>query len=124
MPLISVRDLTHRYPRGVTALDGLSLELVHRTGTEFGIAVLVCSHLLGEIERVCDHLVAIDGGTALYVLAKPVARWRIVLTRAGVAAGATALLMAPTAILSALAVVGAVLYAIRRLRAFEVGEAG
>ena len=38
------------------------LELVRRTGTEFGIAVIVASHLLGEIERVCDHLVAIDAG--------------------------------------------------------------
>jgi ABC-2 type transport system ATP-binding protein len=38
------------------------LELVHRTGTEFGIAVIVASHLLGEIERVCDFLVAIEGG--------------------------------------------------------------
>ena len=38
------------------------LELVERTGKEFGIAVLVCSHLLGEIERVADFLVAIDGG--------------------------------------------------------------
>ena len=38
------------------------LELVHRTGTEFGIAVIVASHLLGEIERVCDFLVAIDAG--------------------------------------------------------------
>jgi ABC-2 type transport system ATP-binding protein len=27
MPLISVQDLTHRYPGGVTALDGLTLEL-------------------------------------------------------------------------------------------------
>jgi ABC-2 type transport system ATP-binding protein len=41
------------------------LELVHRTGTEFGIAVIVASHLLGEIERVCDHLVAIEGGKLL-----------------------------------------------------------
>jgi ABC-2 type transport system ATP-binding protein len=41
------------------------LELVHRTGTEFGIAVLVASHLLGEIERMCDHLVAIEGGRLL-----------------------------------------------------------
>jgi ABC-2 type transport system ATP-binding protein len=41
------------------------LELVHRTGTEFGIAVIVASHLLGEIERVCDHLVAIEGGRLL-----------------------------------------------------------
>ena len=38
------------------------LALVRRTGTEFGIAVLVASHLLGEIERVCDYLVAIDAG--------------------------------------------------------------
>ena len=41
------------------------LELIHRTGTEFGIAVIVASHLLGEIERVCDHLVAIEGGKLL-----------------------------------------------------------
>src|SRR5215203_3430796 len=38
------------------------LALVRRTGTEFGIAVIVESHLLGEIERVCDFLVAIDAG--------------------------------------------------------------
>jgi ABC-2 type transport system ATP-binding protein len=38
------------------------LALVKRTGTEFGIAVIVASHLLGEIERVCDHLVAVDAG--------------------------------------------------------------
>ncbi len=41
------------------------LELIHRTGTEFGIAVIVASHLLGEIERVSDHLVAIEGGQLL-----------------------------------------------------------
>src|SRR3954452_7446709 len=41
------------------------LELVHRTGTEFGIAVIVASHLLGDIERVCTHLVAIEGGKLL-----------------------------------------------------------
>jgi ABC-2 type transport system ATP-binding protein len=38
------------------------LALVRRTGTEFGIAVVVASHLLGEIERVCEFLVAIDAG--------------------------------------------------------------
>jgi ABC-2 type transport system ATP-binding protein len=38
------------------------LALVRRSGSEFGIAVVVASHLLGEIERVCDHLVAIDAG--------------------------------------------------------------
>ena len=41
------------------------LALVRRTGTEFGIAVVVASHLLGEIERVCDFLVAIEGGRLL-----------------------------------------------------------
>jgi ABC-2 type transport system ATP-binding protein len=42
------------------------LALVERTGREFGIAVLVTSHLLGEIERVCDTLIAIDGGKLRY----------------------------------------------------------
>ena len=41
------------------------LDLVRRIGTEFGITVLVCSHLLGEIERICDFLVALDGGRLL-----------------------------------------------------------
>jgi ABC-2 type transport system ATP-binding protein len=38
------------------------LDLVRRTGREFGIAIVMASHLLGEIERVCDHLVVIDAG--------------------------------------------------------------
>ena len=38
------------------------LGLVERTGREFGITVVVTSHLLGEIERVCDHLIAIEQG--------------------------------------------------------------
>jgi ABC-2 type transport system ATP-binding protein len=41
------------------------LDLVRRTGREFGMAVVVASHLLGEIERVCDFLVAIEGGRLL-----------------------------------------------------------
>jgi ABC-2 type transport system ATP-binding protein len=41
------------------------LELIHRTGTEFGIAVILASHLLGEIERVCGFLVALDSGRLL-----------------------------------------------------------
>jgi ABC-2 type transport system ATP-binding protein len=41
------------------------LELIHRIGTEFGIAVIVATHLLGEIERVGSHLVAIEGGRLL-----------------------------------------------------------
>jgi ABC-2 type transport system ATP-binding protein len=41
------------------------LELIARIGSEFGISIVVASHLLGEIERICDHLVAIDGGRLL-----------------------------------------------------------
>ena len=41
------------------------LALIHRIGSEFGISVVVCSHLLGEVERICDSLVAIDGGQLL-----------------------------------------------------------
>jgi ABC-2 type transport system ATP-binding protein len=38
------------------------LALIERIGRSFGIAILMASHLLGEVERVCDFLVAIDAG--------------------------------------------------------------
>jgi ABC-2 type transport system ATP-binding protein len=38
------------------------LDLVARIGREFGISILMSSHLLAEIERVCDHLVLIEDG--------------------------------------------------------------
>ncbi|HLL69655.1 MAG TPA: ABC transporter ATP-binding protein [Micromonosporaceae bacterium] len=41
------------------------LALIHRIGTEFGISIVVCSHLLGEVERICDSLIAIEGGRLL-----------------------------------------------------------
>jgi ABC-2 type transport system ATP-binding protein len=41
------------------------LGLIRRIGTEFGISVLVTSHLLGELERICDHVIVIDGGRLL-----------------------------------------------------------
>ncbi len=41
------------------------LDLVRRTGKEFGISIIMASHLLGEIERVCEYLVVIDGGRLL-----------------------------------------------------------
>ena len=41
------------------------LDLVRRTGKEFGISIVMASHLLGEIERVCEYLVVIDGGHLL-----------------------------------------------------------
>lgn len=41
------------------------LGLIRRIYADFGISVLVTSHLLGELERTCDHVVVIDGGTLL-----------------------------------------------------------
>ncbi|MGN9836524.1 ABC transporter ATP-binding protein [Nonomuraea sp. H19] len=41
------------------------LALIRRIGTEFGISVLVTSHLLGELERICDHVIVIDAGRLL-----------------------------------------------------------
>src|SRR6202042_2223940 len=41
------------------------LELIARVGAEFGMSIVVASHLLGEIERICDHLVAIEAGRLL-----------------------------------------------------------
>jgi ABC-2 type transport system ATP-binding protein len=48
-------------PAGRTSM----LELIARVGAEFGISIVVASHLLGEIERICDHLVAIEAGRLL-----------------------------------------------------------
>jgi ABC-2 type transport system ATP-binding protein len=48
-------------PPGRTAM----LDLINRIGSEFGISVVVSSHLLGEIEQICDHLIAIDAGRLL-----------------------------------------------------------
>lgn len=38
------------------------LELIRRIGTEFGIDVLLSSHLLDEVERVCDSVIIIAAG--------------------------------------------------------------
>jgi ABC-2 type transport system ATP-binding protein len=48
-------------PAGRSAM----LDLISRIGAEFGISIVVASHLLGEIEQICDHLVVIDGGRLL-----------------------------------------------------------
>ena len=41
------------------------LDLISRIGRDFNISILMSSHLLAEIERVCDHLVVIDSGRLL-----------------------------------------------------------
>ena len=48
-------------PGGRTAM----LELIARIGAEFGLSVVVASHLLGEIEQICDQLVAVEAGRLL-----------------------------------------------------------
>lgn len=49
----------------------------------------------------------IDDGTAVYLLAKPLARWRIVLTKLLVASVATALVTAPATAIAGLIAIGA-----------------
>jgi ABC-2 type transport system ATP-binding protein len=41
------------------------LELIRRIGTEFGISVILSSHLLEEVERVCDSVLILSGGTVV-----------------------------------------------------------
>jgi len=41
------------------------LELIGRIGHDFGISVMVTSHLLGELERTVDHVIVIDAGRLL-----------------------------------------------------------
>ena len=38
------------------------LALVRRTGSEFGISILLSSHLMGDVESTCDRIVVLDGG--------------------------------------------------------------
>ncbi|MFN9086545.1 MAG: ABC transporter ATP-binding protein [Gemmatimonadaceae bacterium] len=38
------------------------LALIERTGREFGMSVLVSSHLLGELERIAERIVLIEAG--------------------------------------------------------------
>ena len=38
------------------------LELIRRTGKEFGISVVLSSHLMGDVEATCDNIILLDGG--------------------------------------------------------------
>ncbi len=41
------------------------LALIGRIGREFGIDIVVSSHQLEEVERICDAVVILDGGTVV-----------------------------------------------------------
>ena len=38
------------------------LDMIRRIGHDFGISVLLSSHLMGDVERTCDRIVVLDGG--------------------------------------------------------------
>jgi ABC-2 type transport system ATP-binding protein len=38
------------------------LELIRRTGREFGISILLSSHLMGDVESICDRIIVLDVG--------------------------------------------------------------
>jgi ABC-2 type transport system ATP-binding protein len=41
------------------------LELIRRVGREFGISIVISTHLMGDVERTCDSVVVLDGGRLL-----------------------------------------------------------
>lgn len=41
------------------------LQLIKRIGKEFGISILLSSHLMGDVERTCDRIIVLDGGRVI-----------------------------------------------------------
>ena len=41
------------------------LILIRRTGIDFGIRIVLSSHLMGDVERTCDRLIVLDGGNVM-----------------------------------------------------------
>ena len=39
------------------------LQLVRRTGQDFGINIMLSSHLMGDVESTCDRIIVIEGGS-------------------------------------------------------------
>ena len=38
------------------------LELIRRVGREFGISIVISTHLMGDVERTCDAVIVLDAG--------------------------------------------------------------
>jgi ABC-2 type transport system ATP-binding protein len=41
------------------------LELISHVGREFGISIVISTHLMGDVERTCDAVVVLDAGRVL-----------------------------------------------------------
>ena len=41
------------------------LELIRRVGRDFGISIVISTHLMGDVERACDSVVVLDAGRLL-----------------------------------------------------------
>ena len=41
------------------------LDLIRRIGKEFGISILLSSHLLGDVERTCDRIIVLESGRVM-----------------------------------------------------------
>jgi ABC-2 type transport system ATP-binding protein len=41
------------------------LELIRRVGGEFGVSIVISTHLMGDVERTCDAVVVLDAGRLL-----------------------------------------------------------
>jgi ABC-2 type transport system ATP-binding protein len=41
------------------------LELINHVGREFGISIVISTHLMGDVERTCDAVVVLDAGKVL-----------------------------------------------------------
>jgi ABC-2 type transport system ATP-binding protein len=41
------------------------LELIRRVGRDFGISIVISTHLMGDVERSCDSVVVLDSGRLL-----------------------------------------------------------
>jgi ABC-2 type transport system ATP-binding protein len=41
------------------------LELIRRVGGEFGVSIVISTHLMGDVERTCDAVIVLDAGRVL-----------------------------------------------------------
>ena len=41
------------------------LELIARIGREFGVSILLSTHLMGDVESICDRIIVLDSGSVM-----------------------------------------------------------